>query len=60
MQILFVSNNFSPEVNPPAVRMIEHVRQWVASGYEVEGIDVVRVPMHIAENKGPRADLMSN
>ncbi|WP_457653573.1 glycosyltransferase family 4 protein [Rhodocaloribacter sp.] len=36
MRILFISNNFPPEVNAPATRVFEHARQWVADGHEVE------------------------
>ncbi|NNF04407.1 MAG: glycosyltransferase family 4 protein [Rhodothermales bacterium] len=86
MRVLFVSNNFPPEVNAPAVRLIEHARRWTADGHEVEvltsnpnfpegeiydgyenrlvtdsvdGIDVVRVPMYVAENKGSFKRILS-
>ena len=36
MKILFVSNYFPPEVNAPATRLIEHARQWVKDGHQVE------------------------
>ncbi len=36
MRILFISNNFPPEVNAPATRLYEHAKQWVADGHEVE------------------------
>lgn len=36
MRVLFVSNNFPPEVNAPATRVFEHARQWVEDGHEVE------------------------
>jgi len=36
MRILFISNNFPPEVNAPATRVYEHARQWVQDGHEVE------------------------
>src|SRR6056297_2688331 len=79
MRILFVSQNFPPEVNAPAVRLSEHARQWMADGHDVEvltsvphfpegevyegfenrlvqdqvdGIETLRVPMYVAENKG--------
>lgn len=79
MRLLFISNYFPPEVNAPATRLIEHARQWVADGHDVEvmtsvpnfpegrvydgydnryqeeeadGINVRRVPMYVAENKG--------
>ena len=35
MHILFLSDNFPPEVNAPASRTHEHCRQWVASGEQV-------------------------
>ena len=35
MHILFLSDNFAPEVNAPASRTHEHCRQWVAAGEQV-------------------------
>ncbi len=35
MHILFLSDNFPPEVNAPASRTHEHARQWVAAGEQV-------------------------
>ena len=35
MKILFVSDNFPPEVNAPASRTYEHAMRWVADGAEV-------------------------
>lgn len=35
MQILFLTDNFPPEVNAPATRTFEHARRWVAAGAEV-------------------------
>lgn len=35
MQILFISDNFPPEVNAPASRTYEHARRWVAEGTSV-------------------------
>jgi glycosyltransferase involved in cell wall biosynthesis len=35
MHILFLTDNFPPEVNAPASRTHEHCRQWVASGTPV-------------------------
>lgn len=35
MHILFLTDNFPPEVNAPASRTHEHCRQWVASGEQV-------------------------
>lgn len=35
MQILFITDNFPPEVNAPATRTYEHCKQWVKSGINV-------------------------
>ncbi len=35
MRILFLSDNFSPEVNAPASRTFEHCREWVRAGHRV-------------------------
>jgi glycosyltransferase involved in cell wall biosynthesis len=35
MHILFLTDNFPPEVNAPASRTHEHCREWVAAGHEV-------------------------
>jgi glycosyltransferase involved in cell wall biosynthesis len=35
MKILFLSDNFPPEVNAPATRTYEHCREWVRLGAEV-------------------------
>ncbi len=35
MKILFLSDNFPPEVNAPASRTFEHCREWVRSGHDV-------------------------
>jgi glycosyltransferase involved in cell wall biosynthesis len=35
MKILFVSDNFPPEVNAPATRTYEHCKKWVEMGAEV-------------------------
>jgi glycosyltransferase involved in cell wall biosynthesis len=35
MHILFLSDNFPPEVNAPATRTYEHCREWVKSGHQV-------------------------
>ncbi len=35
MKILFITDNFPPEVNAPASRTFEHCREWVKSGHEV-------------------------
>ncbi len=41
MHILFLSDNFPPEVNAPASRTHEHCRQWVAAGEQVTVITCV-------------------
>lgn len=35
MHILFISDNFPPEINAPASRTFEHCREWVAFGNNV-------------------------
>ncbi len=35
MRILFLTDNFPPEVNAPASRTFEHCREWVAAGHDV-------------------------
>ena len=35
MRILFLTDNFPPEVNAPATRTYEHARAWLARGAEV-------------------------
>lgn len=35
MKILFITDNFPPEVNAPATRTIEHCKEWVNEGAEV-------------------------
>ncbi|WP_028575705.1 glycosyltransferase family 4 protein [Desulfonatronovibrio hydrogenovorans] len=35
MRILFITDNFPPEVNAPATRTYEHCRQWVEQGAQV-------------------------
>lgn len=35
MHILFLTDNFPPEVNAPASRTYEHAREWVNAGHEV-------------------------
>ncbi len=35
MKILFLSDNFPPEVNAPATRTYEHCKEWVKMGAEV-------------------------
>jgi len=35
MKILFLTDNFPPEVNAPATRTFEHCREWVKQGANV-------------------------
>lgn len=35
MRILFITDNFPPEVNAPATRTYEHCKEWVKQGAEV-------------------------
>jgi len=35
MHILFLADNFPPEVNAPASRTFEHCREWVRAGHKV-------------------------
>jgi len=35
MHILFLTDNFPPEVNAPATRTYEHCREWVRAGHKV-------------------------
>lgn len=35
MKILFLTDNFPPEVNAPASRTFEHCREWVRAGHQV-------------------------
>ena len=35
MHILFITDNFPPEVNAPASRTYEHCREWVKEGHDV-------------------------
>jgi len=41
MKILFLTDNFPPEVNAPANRSFEHCLQWVKEGMEVTIITCV-------------------
>tara|TARA_B100000508_G_scaffold141091_1_gene146362 strand:+ start:98770 stop:99987 length:1218 start_codon:yes stop_codon:yes gene_type:complete len=41
MKILFLTDNFPPEVNAPANRTYEHCREWVKEGVEVTVITCV-------------------
>ena len=38
MHILFLADNFPPEVNAPASRTFEHAREWVRAGHRVSVI----------------------
>ena len=35
MHVLFLSDNFPPETNAPATRLVEHARLWVREGHRV-------------------------
>ena len=35
MRILFLTDNFPPEVNAPASRTFDHCKEWVKAGAEV-------------------------
>jgi glycosyltransferase involved in cell wall biosynthesis len=35
VRILFLTDNFPPEINAPASRTFEHCREWVRAGHEV-------------------------
>lgn len=41
MHILFLTDNFPPEVNAPASRTFEHCREWVKTGHQVTVITCV-------------------
>jgi len=41
MHILFLTDNFPPEVNAPASRTFEHCRAWVEAGHQVTVITCV-------------------
>lgn len=41
MRILFLTDNFPPEVNAPANRTYEHCKEWVKAGVEVTVISCV-------------------
>lgn len=36
MRILFISDNYPPEVNAPASRLAEHAQHWLAAGVDLE------------------------
>ena len=35
MKILFLTDNFPPEVNAPASRTYDHVKEWVSKGHDI-------------------------
>ncbi len=41
MKILFITDNFIPEVNAPATRTYEHVQEWIKMGVDVTVITSV-------------------
>ena len=41
VRILFLTDNFTPEVNAPATRTYEHCREWVEQGVEVTVVTCV-------------------
>lgn len=41
MHILFLSDNFPPEVNAPASRTFEHTKEWVNAGHRVTVVTCV-------------------
>jgi len=41
MKILFITDNFPPEVNAPATRTYEHCQEWIKKGIEVTVITCV-------------------
>ncbi len=41
MHILFLTDNFPPEVNAPATRSCEHCCEWVKAGHQVTVITCV-------------------
>ena len=41
MHILFLTDNFPPEVNAPAGRTFEHCREWVRAGHQVTVVTCV-------------------
>ena len=42
MHILFLSDNFPPEVNAPANRTFEHTSVWVKEGHKVTVITCLK------------------
>lgn len=41
MHVLFLTDNFPPEVNAPASRTFEHAREWVKLGHRVTVVTCV-------------------
>jgi glycosyltransferase involved in cell wall biosynthesis len=41
MRILFITDNFPPEINAPANRTYEHCKEWVKAGHEITVITCV-------------------
>jgi len=41
LHILFLTDNFPPEVNPPASRTFEHCREWIKAGHQVTAVTCV-------------------
>ena len=41
MHILFLSDNFFPEVNAPASRTHEHAKEWIKAGHKVTVVTCV-------------------
>jgi len=41
MKILFITDNFPPEVNAPATRTYEHCQEWIKKGIEITVITCV-------------------
>lgn len=40
--IVFFADNFPPESNAPAIRTLEHAREWVRAGHDVTVILLCR------------------
>jgi len=56
LNILFLTDNFPPERNVPAMRTWEHVSRWVKDGHQVTVKDAVvdhRIPLHAQQEIGP-------
>jgi len=52
MHILFLTDNFPPEVNAPASRTFEHCRQWVKAGHRVTVITGGPGPRRAVQGEG--------